>query len=432
MLRSQGIEIGTVNAGSPAASAGLQAGDVIVEVNGQRVLDLIDFMFHSHEEELDIEVIRKERRLSFHLQPGPDRDIGIEAKPFRIKTCANKCVFCFVSQLPKGLRRSLYIKDEDYRMSFLYGNYVTLTNLSAAEKKRIVEQRLSPLYISVHSTDRAVRNALLGNPKAPDILGEIRFFKEHRIRMHSQIVLCPGYNDGKNLEQTIRDLYKFYPYIASIAVVPVGLTSHRKSASRLRPVEREDALQALKSVESFQRRFRKRHGDSIVYGADELYIHADAAFPPLSDYGELPQVENGVGMVPLFLSQARKVRIPAAAGGKRFLTFTGVSFYPFLSKLIERFRKAGIDIEAVPIENNLFGKSVTVTGLLTGRVVMRAFADIVKKDDVLLIPDIVMRDGEEVFLDDVSRKDVEDLLGIKTVLIEPTPKGLADAVASLA
>ncbi|MBI5203683.1 MAG: DUF512 domain-containing protein, partial [Nitrospirae bacterium] len=349
---------------------------------------------------------------------------GITLKPFKIKRCTNNCIFCFVSQLPKGLRKSLYIKDEDYRMSFLYGNYVTLTNLSAQDKKRIAQQRLGPLYISVHSTNKAIRNALLGNPKAGDVLKELKFLKENKIRMHVQIVLCPGYNDDKELQRTIRDLYGFYPYVSSIAVVPVGITMHRKS--RLIGVEKEDALRALDIIDSFQKRFRKKHGVSVVYGADELYIKGGVNFPALSEYGELPQIENGVGMVPLFISQAKKIKAPQNPEKKKTsLTFTGTSFYPYLKKITDRLlEKEGININVIPVENTFFGKAITVTGLLTGRDVIRELSDKTDGHECLLIPDVVFRDGEDVFLDDISKKDVEDALGIKVKVIESAPEGI--------
>jgi NifB/MoaA-like Fe-S oxidoreductase len=200
----------------------------------------------------------------------------------------------------------------------------------------------------------------------------------------------------------------------------------------LRPVEKDDALTTLGIIDSFQKRFRKKHGDSIVYGADELYIKADAPFPPLQEYGELPQIENGVGLTPLFLHHARRTKIPPLEKKQRFLTFTGTSFYPFLMRFLDRLKKAGVDIEAVAVENSFFGKSVTVAGLLTGRDVLRSLSELVRKDDVLLIPDVVMREGCEVFLDDLSRQDIEELLGTKAVIIESTPKGLVEAIAALA
>ncbi len=431
MHRNAGAEVERVLPESPAAAAGLAPGDLILSINGHRINDVIDFLFFSHEEELNIHIMRKDKKASARILRKEGQDIGIELRPFKVKTCSNRCVFCFVSQLPKGLRKTLYVRDEDYRMSFLYGNYITLTNLTPQDKKRIVQQNLSPLYLSVHSTDRALRNAILGNPKAPDVIKGMEFFKEHKIRMHCQIVLCPEFNDGKELESTIRDLYRFYPYVLSIAVVPVGLTAHRKAQPKLRPVERDDALRAIEIIDLFQRRFTKRHGDPVVYGADELYIKAGLEFKHVREYADLPQIENGVGMVPLFLHQAKKVKLPQVKSTRRFITFTGTSFFPFLLKFIERLRKIDVDIDAVEVENTYFGKSVTVAGLLTGRDVIKSLSERVRKEDVLLVPDVVMRGGEDVFLDDVSLRDLEDLLGARTIAISSTPKGLVDAVAAL-
>lgn len=451
-----GVIIESVRSGSPAHTAGIQAGDSVISINGNRVGDIIDYLYYTDEEKLNLLVSRKGKKIPLLVEKGSNPDIGIELKHFKIKTCKNRCIFCFVSQLPKGLRRSLYIKDEDYRMSFLYGNYITLTNVTPAEKRRIVEQRLSPLYISVHSTRRELRNKLLGNPKASDILREIRFFKDHKIRMHCQIVLCPDYNDGEELQRTINDLYKFYPYVASIAVVPVGLTAHRKNEDILRPVEKEDALMALEIIEQNQKRFKKRHGENIVYGADELYIKAGVEFPHIKEYGDLPQIENGVGMVPLFLSQARSIlskkqilRIAERKRGYNFVTFTGVSFYPYLKRFIDRLvEKTNLDIRVFPVENQFFGRSVTVTGLLTGRDVMKTLYTVVDGDGkkelektILLIPDTVLKSEDraltgqkdsleinKVFLDDISVKDLQDAIGINTKVIDATPSGFINAL----
>jgi putative radical SAM enzyme (TIGR03279 family) len=433
-----GVIIDSVRSGSPASRSGLQPGDTIISINGRRIGDLIDYLFFADGERLDMIISRKGRKIPIVLEKEDGNDSGIELRHFKIKTCRNKCIFCFVNQLPKGLRRSLYIKDEDYRMSFLYGNYITLSNITPSEKKRIVEQRLSPLYISVHSTRKELRNRLLGNPKATDILKDIRFFKEHKIKMHCQIVLCPDYNDGEELQKTINDLYKFYPYVASIAVVPVGLTSHRKNVEILRPVEERDAQMALEIIEQNQRRFKKRHGDNIVYGADELYIRAGKEFPPLREYGDLPQIENGVGMVPQFLSQARSIlskkNLPRIENKERlnFITFTGLSFYPYLRRFIDKLNeKANLNISALPVENQFFGRSVTVTGLLTGRDVIKTlYSSIDGKErkelekTILLIPDTVLKSGDSVFLDDISVKEIQDALGIKTIVINATPVGL--------
>ncbi|MBI4684973.1 MAG: DUF512 domain-containing protein [Nitrospirae bacterium] len=424
MQRKDGVEIESINPKSIAEKEGLLPGDLLISVNGQRIHDSIDFLFYKNGSELSTVVLRKGRKISSQFMLKEGEDIGIILKPFKIKRCTNNCIFCFVSQLPKGLRKSLYIKDEDYRMSFLYGNYVTLTNLDAQDKKRIVQQRLSPLYISVHSTNKSIRNTMLGNPRAGDILKELKFFKENKIRMHTQIVLCPGYNDGRELQKTIRDLYGFYPYVSSIAVVPVGLTMYRKQT--MRPVEQEDAIKAIEMINAFQRRFKKKHGEHIVYAADELYIKAGFNFPSLRDYGDLSQIENGVGMVPLFISQAKKVKISdTIPRKKKYFTFTGVSFYPYLRKFADRLlEKENITVGIIPVENTFFGRTVTVTGLLTGRDVIRTLSDRTEGQECLLIPDTVLRNGEDMFLDDITKKDIEDALDIKVRIIESTPDGL--------
>ena len=424
-----GVEIESVAPGSLAEKAGIRAGDTLLGVNGNRISDMIDYLFHKAEPELVLE-LEKAGRVRIEVPEG--RGPGIGLKHFPVKRCGNHCAFCFVSQLPKGMRKTLYVKDEDYRMSFIYGNYITLANLTESDKRRIARQRLSPLYISVHSTDNDTRRRLLGNPKAPDVIKDLKFFRENKLRAHTQIVLCPGINDGKNLVKTIGDLYSFYPYVMSVAVVPVGLTSHGKAAhskAGLRPVEKGDALHAISAIERFQKRFRKKHGENIVFGADELYIKAGAALPPVSEYGDLPQIENGVGMVPLFQHEAKKIRAMEPTG-LRYLTFTGVSFYPYLKKYIERLGKRGHDISLVPVVNNFFGPSVTVTGLLTGRDVLMGLAEknAAGQRDILLVPETVVKEGGDMFLDDVNLGDVEAALGMKTMLIKATPGGLLEAI----
>jgi len=430
MRPKMGIVIESVLPGSLADVVGLRPGDILLSINSHPVTDAIDYMFYRSSGSLDIEFCREGIKNNVRLTTEENIDIGIMIKPFKVKTCKNNCIFCFVKQLPKGLRKSLYIKDEDYRLSFLYGNYMTLSNIEAGDRKRIVDQRLSPLYISVHATNRQLRNKMLGNPRATDILKELKFFSDKKIRMHTQIVLCPGFNDGKELQNTIKDLYKFYPYTSSIAVVPVGLTEHRRQP--LNPVTKEDAESAIEIVESFQKRFKKKHGEPIVYCADEMFIKADRPFPPLKEYGVLPQIENGVGMVPLFISQSRKVKIAKAVPGKKFLTFTGTSFYPFLKRFAERLsEKEGISITVIPVENNFFGTSDSVTGLLTGRDVIKALRDNADSHDMLLVPDVALKEDDDLFLDDVSLRDVEEATGLKAVRIEATPQGLLDAISGL-
>ena len=431
MQSNKGIMIENITPGSIAEAAGLRSGDIVCDVNSSPMRDVIDFMFHKDEDELNIGFRRDGDRKKISILSDSGADLGISFKPLKVKTCKNNCIFCFVKQLPRGLRKPLYIKDEDYRLSFLYGNYTTLSNITAEEKKRIIEQRLSPMYISVHTTNRALRNKMLGNPKATDILKELTFFADHKIRMHIQIVVCPGLNDTRELQSTIRDIYKFHPYVSSIAVVPVGLTKHRKM--QLTPMSKEVALKTLDIVNAFQKRFRKRHGEAIVYCADEMYIKAETPFPLVQEYGELPQIENGVGMVPLFISQSRKLKIPRTIGNKkRVLTFTGTSFYPFLKKFIGRLsNREHLPVDVIPVKNMFFGETVTVTGLLTGRDVISSLHDNTDNYDVLVIPDVVLREGDTVFLDNVSLQDLEEATGLKVVTTDGTPQGFIDTLAGI-
>ncbi len=417
--------VGTARPDSPAERAGIRPGDMLLTVNRKRIHDSIDLVFYTDTLDLNISVKRKDRIIRTRVSREEGEELGIELRPFHIKTCRNRCIFCFVSQLPKGLRRSLYIKDEDFRMSFLYGSYITLSNITPAEKKRIIEQRLSPLYISVHSTDRETRNTLLGNNNAVDIMKELKWFAKNRIRIHVQIVLCPGYNDGDKLMSTINDLHKFYPYVSSIAVVPVGLTRHRKTP--LRPVGKDEALETVSIISDFQKRFMKKHGDALVYGSDELYIRAEKKFPSLKYYGEFPQIENGVGMVALFLHKAARIKSLKRPSGQRFLTVTGVSFYPFLSRFVERLNNQ-VSIDVIPVENRFFGETVTVAGLLTGRDIIQSVADLSSDHDVLLLPDVIFRDGQDVLLDDITVEELERILRIKVRVIDPTPRGLINAL----
>ncbi len=427
MRSESGVEIIKIESNSLAEQSGIEPGDIILSVNSYPVRDPVDFMYYSSDDILNIELKRNEKIHTITIKRRDEIGLGIEFKPFKVRTCRNNCIFCFVKQLPKGLRKTLYVKDEDYRLSFLYGNYITLSNITKEDKKRIVEQRLSPLYISVHSTNRTLRNKLIGNPKGPDIMKEMKFFADNKIRFNAQIVLCPGYNDGKELHQTISNLFKFYPYLLSIAVVPVGLTIYHKQS--LNPVEKADAENALKTIEYFQKRFVKKHGNPIVYGADELYLKAGIPFPHLKEYRELYQLENGVGMLPLFLNQVKKLKINKTfIPKKKILTFTGTSFYPYLNKFIEKLReKERISIDLLEVENRFFGPSITVAGLISGRDIIKSILDRTAGYDKIFVPDVTLN-SEDKFLDDVALSDIKEATGIPAVKIPSTPEGLIENI----
>lgn len=418
--------ISSVTEGTIAQEAGLEKGDLLVSLNENAVRDAIDFMYYSRENTLDLKVLRNKKPLSFKIKNKENSPLGIELKPFRTRTCRNKCVFCFVNQLPKGMRESLYLKDDDYRMSFLFGNFITLTNLSAQEKARIIEQKLSPLYISVHSTNNDIRRKMLGNPKAPDILTELQELVAHKIRIHAQIVVCPGFNDGEELSNTIRDLQKFYPYVSSIAVVPVGLTKHKKGTCKL--VEKEDAVKIVETVKKIRARCQRRHGDPIVHLADEFYLKACLPFPPLNEYGDLPQLENGVGLVPLFLQTAKKLKLPKKIEPTKAAVITGVSFMPFLEEFAKKLSAIeGLSLDVFKVENKFFGTAVTVAGLLTGKDILKTVVGKTKAD-CLLVPDVMLRDESDMFLDNVTLKDIGESLGMNVRAIESTPEGLLKGI----
>jgi len=424
----RGVRIEYIKPQSPAQRAGLKEGDIILSINGHAIKDVLDLMYYSVEDILKVKFLRENKKNTSIIEKY-DEQLGIEVEPFRIKRCRNKCLFCFVEQLPKGLRKSLYFKDEDYRASFLYGNYITLTNLKKEDYDRIKKLFLSPLYISVHATDPEVRNLLLGNFEAPPILMELKKLAKNKIRMHTQIVLCPDINDGYVLEKTILDLYKFYPYVSSIAVVPLGLTKYHKN--NLKPVTKSKAEEVISLVEAFQKRFKKKHGMAIVYLADEFYIKAQKNFPSPSIYDDFPQIENGVGMVPLFVKETKKVNIPQLKVKKRLVTFTGESFFPYLNQFIEKMQKKDIPINLIPIKNNLFGESVTVTGLLSGEDIIKGLASHIEKNDIVLIPDVTMKDTDNRFLDDLTLSDIEKILQVKTVKIGTQPTDLLKTIETI-
>jgi len=417
--------ISQITENSIAQETGLQKGDVIVEMNGNPVKDVIDYMYYLKDSAINFNIQREGEMRSVKIKRNPREraDLGIKIKPFRVKSCKNNCIFCFVRQLPQKMRKTLYLRDDDYRSSFLYGNYITLSNLSADDKKRIFQQRLSPLYVSVHTTNDGLRKKMLGNPKAPDILKEIGELTSKKIRLHVQIVICPGLNDGDEFSKTIKDLERFYPYISSIAIVPVGLTRYRKGG--VKPVEKSDAVKIIDETLKIQSRLKRRHGDPLVYIADEFYIKAGLPFPPLKSYGDLPQIENGVGLTPLFLSQAKKLKLPVKIEPNTTVaTFTGTSFMPFLKEFVERLNKIeGLTVDLFEVENRFFGQTVTVAGLLTGKDILKTIVGRTKAE-CLLVPDVALREGSDMFLDNVTLQDIEESLGMKVKSIASTPEGL--------
>jgi len=431
----KGIVIQTVAPGSIASELGVEAGDRLLAIDGHPLRDIIDYSYYGvANEELLLEVAKADGELwELEIEREGGEPLGLTFEAPEPARCRNNCVFCFVHQLPKGLRKPLYVKDEDYRLSFLNGNYVTLANLKPAELRRIVEQRLSPLYISVHATNPVLREQLLGAPGIPPILEQLRTLANARIAMHTQVVLCPGLNDGVELERTVADLAGLHPAVQSLAIVPLGLTRHRRGLPSLAPVDAEYSRAFIATWQPRARQLNKRLGEPFLFLADEFFLKAGLPFPPFREYGDLPQIENGVGLVPLFLRDAARVlRTARHVGDFRVTVVTGVSAIGFVSEFLAKLaERTGVEITAVAVENRLFGESVTVCGLVAGNDIIAALAGM-NIGTVLLLPDVMLKEGEGVFLDDLSPGELGERLGCRIVLFDSTPRGCYRALRETA
>jgi putative radical SAM enzyme (TIGR03279 family) len=426
--------VAAVRRRTTAAAAGLLAGDRILAINGHALRDAIDFTFHAGDERLQLDVERDgERRLVRVRREGGDLGLDLAPpRPGEIGTCANKCVFCFIHQLPRGMRRSLYVKDDDFRLSFLHGNYITLSDLDEAAFARIVAQHLSPLYISVHATDPELRHALLGRPRhSAEILPRLERLAAARIRMHAQIVLCPGLNDGPHLERTVRELSALAPAVATTAIVPVGLTRHRERLPALRTLDADEARALVATVAAWQEGFRAALGTRFVFLADEVYLQAGAALPPTAAYEGFPVAEDGIGLVRRFEDGfARSLRQRPPARARRHCTVvTGALYGPRMERLLAEAASHGLHGRVVAVPNDFFGHGIGVAGLLTGQDVQRHLAS---QDDLgaaVLIPAVAVRDADGVFLDNLTPADLARDLAVPVRVVEPTAPALLGALA---
>lgn len=414
---------------SIAAEIGFEAGDRLVSINGTQPRDLIDYRFLCADEFLELEVLdRKGRRHQVEIEKDFDEDLGLEFENALFDgliQCNNHCPFCFIDQQPPGKRASLYLKDDDYRLSFLYGSYLTLTNLTAKEWERIDRLRLSPLYVSVHATEPEVRTRLLKNPRAAQIRDHLAWFQAHELPVHTQVVVCPEINDGIHLERTLRDLAHFHggevPGVLSVAVVPVGLTRFRPSADELRPVTPADAAAVIRQVTALQAEFLQTYGTRLAWLADEWFLIAGQDLPPVTIYEDFPQLEDGVGSIRAFLQQFRAATEnlpPQITPSRRYTWVVGNVVEREFGAIADRLNSVtGLDITLVGLASGYWGQELTVTGLLTGQDLLGGLADRDLGDGILL-PSVMLQQGtletdaNRRFLDDTTVHQVATQLGV--------------------
>ncbi len=424
-----GVRVDAVAPGSAAAQAGIGAGDRIVSVSGEPVGDLIDLHFLTARARFRLCWTTPggdAREAAFRAGAGP---LGVFPEPVRVRRCRNRCIFCFVHQLPPGLRRSLYIRDEDVRLSFLHGQYVTFSDVTEDEIARIVRYRLSPLYVSIHTTDAALRRRMLGNPSAADVMDTMRRLVAGGIRLHGQIVVCPGINDGEELRRTLADLSRLRPGLATVAVVPVGLTAHRRGLPALRPVGAEEARATIVLLDQLRRGDGAQAGEPFAVAADEYYLLAGKKIPGRRAYGSFAQIENGVGLLRRFADDARTLfrrrKWPAAPGGGTVVS--GLSPRSAVAEFLNEFSaRAHARFTHLPARNRLRGESVTVTGLLAGADIAAAAGR--RRGERLYVPSVCLRDAGDLFLDGLGPADVARLTGAEVRIFDPTPRGFAAAV----
>ena len=416
--------ISYVEPGSPADAAGIKAGDELIKINGEAPLDILEYRYLAAEYEVELEIKKPNGKSEFLIIENDYEDLGLEFEVGLIdepQHCRNKCIFCFIDQLPKGMRETVYFKDDDARLSFLQGNYVTLTNMSDEDIDRLIRMRVSPINISVHTTNPELRVKMLGNRFAGNILERMKKFADAGLFMNCQIVLCPGFNDGKELDRTIEDLASLLPYTSSLSVVPVGLTRYREGLCQIEPFDKEISLAVVKQVEEHQKRIYKKHGTRFVYLSDEFYLNAELPVPKSDEYEGFPQIENGVGLIASMTEEFDDAitRIPNENFSRNIAIATGELAAPYITALAERImaKANGIDIKVFSVKNEFFGGGVSVAGLVTAGDIINTLEDSTDFDE-LLIADSMLRDGEDIFLDNITLNELEERLSLK---VTPVP-----------
>ena len=420
---------------SIAEEMGIEPGDKLISINDSEVGDVFDYHFLVNDEELVLLIKKPDgEEWELEIEKEFEEDLGIEFEQGLMdeyRSCKNKCIFCFIDQMPKGMRETLYFKDDDSRLSFLQGNYVTLTNMSDHDISRIVNYRLEPINISFHTMNPQLRRRMLHNRFAGEALKKVDRLYEGGILMNGQIVLCKGINDGEELERSIRELTKYIPCLQSVSVVPVGLTRYREGLYPLEPFRKEDARQVLETIHLWQDRIYKEHGIHFIHGGDEWYILAGEEVPEQERYDGYLQLENGVGMLRLLEDEFQQAYEEAKGDGREreVSVATGVLAYPYIRKMAEKLRSKypKTKIHIYPIQNDFFGKMITVSGLITGRDLIAQLRGR-ELGERLLLPCNMFRSGEVVFLDDVTLSEVEEALQVRADIVKSSGQDFVEAV----
>ena len=420
-MRKSDTTIKYIEPYSIAEEAGLEIGDKLISINGHDFHDILEYRYLTAEYEVTLEVLKKDGTTEMITVENDYEDLGIEFAEGLIdeaQSCKNKCIFCFIDQLPKGMRETVYFKDDDTRLSFLQGNYVTLTNMSDEEIDRLIKMRVSPINVSVHATEPELRCKMLNNRFAGKCYDIMKRFAENDIYMNCQIVLCPGINDGENLKRTLSDLGALFPNVNSISVVPVGLTRYRDGLYPLTPFTKESSAETIRFVEEIQNEFLEKLGTRLVYLSDEFYVDAGIPVPDAESYEGFPQIEIGVGLIASMQEEFDSaMRLLKNKKRSRHVSVaTGEIAEGFIKGLAEKIEQLceGVKVDVYPIKNNFFGGGVSVSGLVCGCDIIKQLKDKIKTD-TLLIPHSMLRDDDNIFLDDTTVEDVEKALDVKIV-----------------
>lgn len=436
--------IKSVQKNSIAQEMEMEPGDAILKINDEEIQDIFDYQFLTQDDYIEV-LLRKKSGEEWLLEIDKDfdEDLGIEFENGLMddyRSCHNKCIFCFIDQMPKGMRETLYFKDDDSRLSFLQGNYVTLTNMSEHDIMRIVRYHLSPINISFQTMNPQLRCMMLNNRFAGDALKKVDILNENDIIMNGQIVLCKGVNDGKELDYSIRELTKYIPNLQSVSVVPVGLSRHREGLYPLEPFGKEDAIEVLELIHSWQKRIYSEHGIHFIHASDEWYILAGLPIPEADRYDGYLQLENGVGMVRLLMNEfeeateklqkkLKKQKRKPLGETHRITMATGRLIYPCICQMAARMEEilGDIEIHVQAVRNDFFGEMITVSGLLTGQDILAQTKDL-DLGEALILPQNVLRSGEEVFLDDMTRSELESALQVKVDIVKSSGQDFVDCV----